>query len=55
VEQWEQVKNSYVVNHAMLARAKQEMIVMHPLPRVNGEAAPLSSKLSLMSSRRDRS
>ena len=37
LEQWEQVNDSYVVNHAVLARAKPDMIVMHPLPRVNGE------------------
>jgi carbamoyl-phosphate synthase/aspartate carbamoyltransferase len=36
-EDWEMVKNSYVVNHAVLARAKPEMIVMHPLPRNNGK------------------
>lgn len=35
-EEWERVKNSYVVNHAVLSRAKEDMIVMHPLPRVNG-------------------
>ncbi|EJT98255.1 carbamoyl-phosphate synth [Dacryopinax primogenitus] len=29
------VKDAYVVNHAVLARAKPEMIVMHPLPRVS--------------------
>ncbi|KZT38386.1 carbamoyl-phosphate synth [Sistotremastrum suecicum HHB10207 ss-3] len=34
-EEWERVKNSYVVNHAVLSRAKEDMIVMHPLPRVN--------------------
>jgi carbamoyl-phosphate synthase/aspartate carbamoyltransferase len=34
-EEWETVKGSYVVNHAVLARAKPDMIVMHPLPRVN--------------------
>jgi carbamoyl-phosphate synthase/aspartate carbamoyltransferase len=35
--EWERVKDVYRVNHAMLARAKEEMIVMHPLPRLNGE------------------
>jgi len=29
------VKSSYVVNYALLARAKKDIIVMHPLPRVN--------------------
>jgi carbamoyl-phosphate synthase/aspartate carbamoyltransferase len=38
VEDWEQVKDSYIVNHAVLARAKPEMIVMHPLPRNHGES-----------------
>lgn len=33
--EWELVKDAYRVDHAMLARAKEEMIVMHPLPRVN--------------------
>lgn len=35
-EDYESIKESYVVNHAVMARAKNEMIVMHPLPRVNG-------------------
>jgi carbamoyl-phosphate synthase / aspartate carbamoyltransferase len=34
--EWHQVKDAYRVDHAVLARAKEEMIVMHPLPRVNG-------------------
>ncbi|KAG8993412.1 hypothetical protein FRB94_010815 [Tulasnella sp. JGI-2019a] len=34
-EEWERVKTGYVVNHAVMARAKEDMIVMHPLPRVN--------------------
>ncbi|KAG8851018.1 hypothetical protein FRB96_009500 [Tulasnella sp. 330] len=34
-EEWERVKTAYVVNHAVMARAKEDMIVMHPLPRVN--------------------
>ncbi|OJA11339.1 hypothetical protein AZE42_04930 [Rhizopogon vesiculosus] len=33
--EWQAVKDSYRVDHALLSRAKQEMIVMHPLPRVN--------------------
>ena len=36
IEEWERVRSSYAVNHALLARAKKDMIVMHPLPRVNG-------------------
>lgn len=39
IDDWERVKSSYVVNHALLARAKQDMIVMHPLPRVNGASS----------------
>jgi carbamoyl-phosphate synthase / aspartate carbamoyltransferase len=35
--EWQQVKDAYRIDHAVLARAKEEMIVMHPLPRVNGE------------------
>lgn len=35
-KEWQQVKDSYRVDHAVLSRAKEEMIVMHPLPRVNG-------------------
>ncbi|KAI0028404.1 hypothetical protein K488DRAFT_80690 [Vararia minispora EC-137] len=34
-QEWERVKDVYRVDQAMLARAKEEMIVMHPLPRVN--------------------
>jgi len=33
--EWQKVKDSYRVDHAVLARAKEEMIVMHPLPRLN--------------------
>ncbi|KZT01847.1 carbamoyl-phosphate synthase [Laetiporus sulphureus 93-53] len=29
------VKNAYRIDHALLSRAREEMIVMHPLPRVN--------------------
>jgi carbamoyl-phosphate synthase/aspartate carbamoyltransferase len=36
MEDWEKVKDLYRVDHALLSRAKEEMIVMHPLPRVNG-------------------
>lgn len=35
--EWVQVKDAYRVDHAVLSRAKADMIVMHPLPRVNGE------------------
>ncbi|KAJ7673467.1 carbamoyl-phosphate synthase [Mycena rosella] len=33
--EWSQVKDAYRVDHAVLSRAKEDMIVMHPLPRVN--------------------
>ena len=33
-EQYEAVKGSYVIDPAVMAGAKDEMIVMHPLPRV---------------------
>jgi carbamoyl-phosphate synthase / aspartate carbamoyltransferase len=35
--EWEQVKDFYRVDHAVLSRAKEDVIVMHPLPRVNGK------------------
>lgn len=35
-QEWLQVKDAYKVDHAVLSRAKEDMIVMHPLPRVNG-------------------
>lgn len=33
--EYELVKDSYKVTAAVLARAKQHMVVMHPLPRIN--------------------
>lgn len=36
-EEWEKVNGLYRVDHSVLSRAKEDMIVMHPLPRVNGE------------------
>jgi len=33
--EWQQVKDAYRIDHAVLARAKEDMIVMHPLPRIN--------------------
>jgi carbamoyl-phosphate synthase/aspartate carbamoyltransferase len=35
--EWDKVKDSYRIDNALLARAKPDMIVMHPLPRLNGE------------------
>ena len=34
--EWRLVKDAYRIDHALLSRAKQDMIVMHPLPRVTG-------------------
>ncbi|KAK7681731.1 hypothetical protein QCA50_015078 [Cerrena zonata] len=34
-QEWLAVKDAYRVDHALLSRAKPDMIVMHPLPRVN--------------------
>jgi aspartate carbamoyltransferase len=33
--QYDRVKDQYIVDEALMERAKREMIVMHPLPRVN--------------------
>jgi len=33
--EWQKVKDAYRIDHAVLSRAKDDMIVMHPLPRVN--------------------
>lgn len=34
-EEYKKVKGCYVINKEMLAHAKQKMVVMHPLPRVD--------------------
>ena len=36
-EEYNRLKNAYIINQAVLARAKEDMIVMHPLPRLQGE------------------
>lgn len=41
-EDYERVKKAYVINHAVLARAKADMIVMHPLPRSTGRRRVVS-------------
>ncbi|TCD67720.1 hypothetical protein EIP91_012018 [Steccherinum ochraceum] len=33
--EWMSVRDGYRVDHSILSRAKEDMIVMHPLPRVN--------------------
>ena len=44
--EWQQVKDSYRIDHAVLSRAKDDMIVMHPLPRVNGTLRATSMNAS---------
>eukprot|EP01121_Diplochlamys_sp_Union-15-3_P000414 TRINITY_DN10387_c0_g1_i1.p1 TRINITY_DN10387_c0_g1~~TRINITY_DN10387_c0_g1_i1.p1 ORF type:complete len:338 (-),score=63.24 TRINITY_DN10387_c0_g1_i1:25-1038(-) len=34
-EEYNKVKGSYVINRALLSKAPQRMLVLHPLPRVN--------------------
>ena len=34
-EDYIRLKDSFILNRAMLSTAKDDMIVMHPLPRVN--------------------
>jgi carbamoyl-phosphate synthase/aspartate carbamoyltransferase len=41
-EEWEKVSDLYRVDHSVLSRAKEDMIVMHPLPRVNGTMTRVS-------------
>lgn len=45
-EEWEKVKDLYRVDHSVLSRAKEDMIIMHPLPRVNGTRGAESCQLS---------
>ncbi|KAF9984118.1 hypothetical protein BGZ75_004286 [Mortierella antarctica] len=33
--EYERVKSSYVINNKMMSKAKTQMVVMHPLPRVS--------------------
>lgn len=46
--EWLAVKDAYRVDHAVLSRAKEEMIVMHPLPRVNGTSSWTCSQRSCL-------
>ena len=41
--QYEEVKGYYVIDEAIMAAARRDMIVMHPLPRV-GEIDPRVDK-----------
>ncbi|MFQ6096589.1 MAG: aspartate carbamoyltransferase [Armatimonadota bacterium] len=43
VEEYEKVKGVYVVTPALLAQAKPDMLVMHPLPRVDEIAQDVDS------------
>ncbi|KAJ3572061.1 hypothetical protein NP233_g3336 [Leucocoprinus birnbaumii] len=36
-QEWLHVKDAYRVDHAVLSRAKEDMIVMHPLPQIDPE------------------
>jgi len=44
-QEWLRVKDAYRVDHAVLSRAKEDMIVMHPLPRLNGTFFMQSNEL----------
>lgn len=46
--EWLRVKDAYRVDHAVLSRAKEDMIVMHPLPRVNGTFSVTSHAIHLL-------
>jgi len=35
LEEYEKVKDAYVISAKTMEKAKEKMIVMHPLPRVN--------------------
>jgi carbamoyl-phosphate synthase/aspartate carbamoyltransferase len=35
LSEYEMVKDAYIINNAILSNSKPQMIVMHPLPRVN--------------------
>ncbi|KAF8881623.1 carbamoyl-phosphate synthase [Infundibulicybe gibba] len=54
-KEWQRVKDAYRVDHAVLSRAKEDMIVMHPLPRVNGTHSRYPSIHRLTSFFRNRS
>ena len=34
-EEYERLKDVYIVDNKILSHAKEQMVVMHPLPRVN--------------------
>ena len=43
VEAYNAVKDSYIIDNKMMAKGKSDMILMHPLPRVNEIAAEVDS------------
>ena len=45
--EWLLLKDAYRIDHAVLSRAKEDMIVMHPLPRLLGEFSVSISNLWL--------
>lgn len=42
-EEYESVKGSYVVNNSTLAVCKKDMVILHPLPRVDEIAAEVDA------------
>ena len=42
-EDYLRLKDSYILDSAKMAKAKDDMIVMHPLPRVNEISVELDS------------
>jgi carbamoyl-phosphate synthase/aspartate carbamoyltransferase len=42
--EWLLVKDAYRIDHAVLSRAKEDMIVMHPLPRLHGQFLSVCSQ-----------
>jgi len=42
-EDYESVKSAYVITPEILTRAKSQMVLMHPLPRVNDIAVEVDS------------
>jgi carbamoyl-phosphate synthase/aspartate carbamoyltransferase/dihydroorotase len=41
--EYEAVKGSYIIDHKVLARAKSDLVVMHPLPRVDEISTEIDS------------
>jgi aspartate carbamoyltransferase catalytic subunit len=43
VAEYEKLKGSYVIDNAMLQKAKEGIVIMHPLPRVDEIATEVDS------------